>query len=128
MQIIEEIKTGRWGTQGEAGKDQNIWVYLSRGRRRLNFFRKKVLLMNNNQKFTDCGSSFFDSNNRRKLKMAKRTFWKRVFHKLFKCPTFWKLKTSFECPICGKKYRCYWDGNDDRKAGIDICNKCILTV
>ena len=45
-------------------------------------------------------------------------------HKLFRCPTFWKIKTSFKCPKCGKKYRCYWDGNDVKGHGVDYCNKC----
>ena len=49
---------------------------------------------------------------------------KKVYHKLFKCPTFWRLKPSFECPECGKKYHCYWDGNDVDGVGIDYCNKC----
>ena len=49
---------------------------------------------------------------------------KRWHHKLFKCPTFWELKPHFICPHCGKKYRCYWDGNDIAGLGIDYCNKC----
>ena len=48
----------------------------------------------------------------------------RWIHKLFKCPTFWKLKPSFTCPGCNKRYRCYWDGNDVIGHGIDYCNKC----
>ncbi len=51
---------------------------------------------------------------------------KRWYHKLFKCPTFWKLKSSFTCPKCGEKYRCYWDGNDIAGVGIDYCNSCAL--
>ena len=47
------------------------------------------------------------------------------YHKLFKCPTFWKLKPSYTCPECGKKYRCYWDGNDIWGVGIDYCNTCV---
>ena len=47
-----------------------------------------------------------------------------LWHKLFHCPTFWKLKPAFTCPQCSKKYRCYWDGNDVAGHGIDYCNKC----
>ena len=54
---------------------------------------------------------------------GEKSFVGRWKHKLFKCPTFWRWKRAFECPECGKKYRCYWDGND---AGgmIDLCDKC----
>ncbi len=48
----------------------------------------------------------------------------RIIHKLFYCPTFWQMKPSFKCPCCGKKYRCYWDGNDVKYVGIDLCNNC----
>jgi hypothetical protein len=51
-------------------------------------------------------------------------FIKRWYHKLFKCPTFWTLKPKFTCPGCGKKYRCYWDGNDIKGLGKDYCNSC----
>ena len=54
----------------------------------------------------------------------KRTFWKRIYHYLLECPTFWRVKPSFTCPVCGKKYRCYWDGNDVEGIGVDVCNKC----
>jgi len=53
----------------------------------------------------------------------KRTKLGKLKHKLFDCPTFWNLKPSFQCPICGHKYRCYWDGNDCFGL-IDVCNKC----
>jgi len=49
---------------------------------------------------------------------------KRWYHKIFKCPSFWKLKPSFQCPLCGRKYRCYWDGNDIKGVGINICKRC----
>ena len=49
---------------------------------------------------------------------------KNVFHKLFKCPTFWRIHSSFTCPKCGRKYRCYWDGNDVIGHGIDYCDAC----
>ena len=53
----------------------------------------------------------------------KRPFLKRIKHYLFECPTFWELKPRFKCPVCGKKYRCYWDGNDIG-GKIDVCCKC----
>ena len=53
---------------------------------------------------------------------------KRWYHKLLKCPTFWRLKPRFTCPKCGKKYRCYWDGNDIEGLGIDYCNKCAKEI
>lgn len=49
---------------------------------------------------------------------------KKLIHKLFKCPTFWKFRLAFECPLCGKKYRCYLDGQDICGIGIYICNTC----
>jgi len=57
------------------------------------------------------------------VKIKKKSILKQIYHKLFKCPTFWSLKPKFTCPLCGKKYRCYWDGNDTSK-GINVCNKC----
>ena len=50
--------------------------------------------------------------------------YKKVYHYLFKCPTFWKIKPAFKCPLCRKKYRCYWDGNDDFGI-INICDECV---
>ena len=58
------------------------------------------------------------------LVIKPKPFLKRWKHKLFNCPTFWKLKTSFNCPKCKKTYRCYWDGNDVSGHGVDYCNKC----
>ena len=54
--------------------------------------------------------------------------FKRLLHKLFKCPTFWSIKPAFHCPICGKGYRCYWDGNDVEDVGTDICNDCYAEI
>lgn len=55
---------------------------------------------------------------------------KRIYHKLFHCPTFWKLKPTFYCPICGKGYRCYWDGNDSpgNTKLKDVCDKCATRI
>ncbi len=53
----------------------------------------------------------------------KKYFWRRVYHKLFNCPTFWRIKPAFKCPGCGKKYRCYWEGNDTQ-FGINYCDSC----
>jgi len=58
------------------------------------------------------------------VSIKAKPFVKRVIHKLFHCPTFWRLKPAFSCPKCDKKYRCYWDGNDVTGHGIDYCNKC----
>lgn len=52
----------------------------------------------------------------------------KLNHYLFHCPTFWRLKPIFKCPTCGKKYRCYWDGNDIENHGIDFCNKCAKKI
>lgn len=56
---------------------------------------------------------------------------KKVKHKLFQCPTFWKSiwntflksKPYYRCPQCKKAMHCYWDGNDTNK-GINYCDKC----
>jgi len=49
-------------------------------------------------------------------------------HLLFHCPTFWRVRPYYRdkhsCPECGKKYRCYYQGNDVIGHGIDLCNKC----
>ncbi len=58
----------------------------------------------------------------------ENNFWKGVYHKLFECPTFWQIKPSFKCPGCGKKYRCYWDGNDVAGHGRDYCNTCAAGI
>ena len=50
----------------------------------------------------------------------------KLIHYLFKCPTFWSIKPAFVCPGCGKKYRCYWDGNDILDLGTDYCNACTI--
>lgn len=58
------------------------------------------------------------------ITIPKKEFMSRWMHKLFHCPTFWKIKCSFHCPKCGEGYRCYWDGNDVSGHGKDYCNKC----
>ena len=50
--------------------------------------------------------------------------FKKLHHLIFKCPTFWETKPAFCCPGCGKRYRCYWDGNDIAGIGINYCNSC----
>lgn len=57
-------------------------------------------------------------------KVLEEKMVKGILHKLFNCPTFWRLKPFFQCPICGKRYRCYWDGHDVEKVGINLCKKC----
>lgn len=47
----------------------------------------------------------------------------KLWHYLFKCPTFWSLKQHFHCPVCGASYRCYWDANDIGGL-INVCKKC----
>jgi len=54
--------------------------------------------------------------------------YKKLKHKLFNCPTFWRLKPSYQCPKCLKKYRCYWDGNDIEGVGIHYCDKCAAVL
>ena len=58
------------------------------------------------------------------ISIAQQSFFKRWRHKLFDCPTFWRKKPAFKCPICGRTYRCYWDGHDVSGMGIDLCGKC----
>lgn len=51
---------------------------------------------------------------------------KRLFHYLFKCPTFWHHSIWYTCPDCGKRYPCYWDGSDCSCGTIHICMKCAV--
>lgn len=48
----------------------------------------------------------------------------RVWHLLFQCQTFWRVKPAFTCPICGKTYRCFLDGNDVEEFR-GVCNDCL---
>ena len=50
--------------------------------------------------------------------------FRKLYHYLFKCPTFWSRKPHFKCPVCGETYRCYWDGHDIEGLGINICEQC----
>jgi hypothetical protein len=54
--------------------------------------------------------------------------WKKVKHLLFHCHTFWQWKRAYKCPVCGKRYRCYWDGNDVVDWGTDICADCYKKI
>ena len=62
------------------------------------------------------------------IESQHNTLFKKLIHYLFKCPTFWRFKPAFECPECGRKYRCYWDGNDISGHGINICNPCAKRI
>ena len=53
----------------------------------------------------------------------KFTLLGKLRHYLFECPTFWRSKPAFKCPICGDTYRCYWDGNDVG-GEINVCKTC----
>ena len=53
----------------------------------------------------------------------KFTLLGKMRHYMFECPTFWRLKPAFKCPVCDAKYRCYWDGNDVG-GKINVCKKC----
>ena len=61
-----------------------------------------------------------------------KTWFLKLGHKLFGCPTFyksiwntfWKSNPYYRCAKCKKAIHCYWDGNDTDK-GIDYCNKCV---
>nr|BDD43753.1 hypothetical protein 13 [bacterium] len=47
----------------------------------------------------------------------------KIVHKLFRCSTFWNLKPAFTCPVCGRGFRCFWDGHDI--GGLtNVCSKC----
>lgn len=60
----------------------------------------------------------------------KRNWAQRWLHKLISCPTWWKswFKDGKRCPGCGKRIRCYWDGNDIEGVGIDYCNRCTAII
>lgn len=58
------------------------------------------------------------------INIKRKTLLKHWYHKLFQCPTYWTFKGSFTCTQCGKRKRCYWDGNDMTGHGTDICERC----
>ncbi len=60
------------------------------------------------------------------LNNPHRSIFQTTYHKIFKCPTFWKIKPAFKCPKCSATYRCYWDGNDVEGHGTDLCNTCAV--
>lgn len=63
------------------------------------------------------------------MEMQGYVGWRRWYHKLFQCAGFWKFwrDKPFHCPICGKGYTCYWDGNDTNGM-INLCDKCVTSV
>lgn len=59
------------------------------------------------------------------ISIPRKPWAQRLWHYLFDCPTFWQWKRAFTCPLCGAKYRCYWDGHDsDCGAGTSLCTSC----
>lgn len=79
---------------------------------------ENILMNDENKDFVlPDGSSFFVAS------IEGPAGWRKIWHKIFRCPTFWSWRPSFKCPDCGKKYRCYWDGSD---AGgkINLCANC----
>lgn len=57
------------------------------------------------------------------VEMSGPKGWRRLRHLLFECPSFWQWRRAFSCPLCGKKYRCYWDGGD-ANGHINLCREC----
>jgi len=62
------------------------------------------------------------------IQSSYKTFWNRWNHKLFHCPTFWKMllgvRKKYRCSICNKPFLCFWDANDIEGYGTNICSKC----
>jgi len=59
------------------------------------------------------------------ISIPRRPLFHRLKHKLFDCPTFYRFRHTFICPLCGAGFRCYWDGHDsDCGAGINLCSVC----
>ena len=55
---------------------------------------------------------------------TKKGFFAKIYHYLFKCPTFWHYSKWIICPDCGGRTVCYWNGNDCKCETIDLCGKC----
>lgn len=58
----------------------------------------------------------------------KKNFFRKWLHYLFSCPTFWSMKGAFVCIICGQRKKCYYDGNDIKDVGTDICDRCAKAI
>ena len=55
-------------------------------------------------------------------KWLRRILW-RLGHR-FSCPSRFDEEPAFRCPDCGKKYWCYFDGNDCSCGMIHLCSRC----
>jgi hypothetical protein len=62
------------------------------------------------------------------IESPHKSFFKKLNHYLFHCPSFWSIKPKYHCSKCGSGYRCYWDANDIDGHGTDICNRCAAKI
>lgn len=62
------------------------------------------------------GSAFFT--------MGISISWQRNMLKKLKMLDWWLCRPRYYCPLCKKGLYTYWDGNDVKNVGIDLCNKC----
>jgi len=53
--------------------------------------------------------------------MIEKLLWK-IRH-FFTCPSR-KAETKFQCPDCGRKYTCYYNGADCNCGVINLCKRC----
>lgn len=73
---------------------------------------------------TDC-SHLPDGSGFAVISIPRKPLLQRLRHYLFDCPTVWQWQRAFTCPLCGAKYRCYWNGHDsDCGAGTSLCGNC----
>jgi hypothetical protein len=54
--------------------------------------------------------------------------FRRWWHLLFACPTFWRSGLSYTCPVCDKHFRCYWDGQRVEGYERHCCNRCAKKI
>lgn len=53
------------------------------------------------------------------------TTWLRTWnHKLLHCPTFWTIRPSFHCPLCGHGIRCSFCDGHERGGYTHVCAAC----